>query len=87
HILLESTPKHLKKEEIVAAIRQEVPEIHQIHHIHMWELTSHLCAFTAHVEIDDVKVSQSEALRKRINAVLRERYHITHTNLQFESKK
>lgn len=87
HILLESTPKHLKKEEIVAAIQQAVPEVHRIHHIHMWELTSHLCAFTAHVEIDDVKVSQSEDLRTRINTVLRESYHITHTNLQFECKK
>ena len=87
HILLESTPKHLNKEEIVSAIQKEVPEIHRMHHIHMWELTSHLCAFTAHVEIDDVPVSQSEELRKRINTVLREGYHITHTNLQFECRK
>ncbi len=87
HILLESTPKHLKKEEVIEAIQREVPEIHHIHHIHMWELTSHLCAFTAHVEIDDISISQSETLRKRINNVLREHFHITHTNLQFECQK
>ncbi|OGQ04595.1 MAG: hypothetical protein A2W61_02900 [Deltaproteobacteria bacterium RIFCSPLOWO2_01_44_7] len=87
HILLESTPKHLSKNQIIATIKKELPEIHHLHHIHMWELTSGLCAFTAHIEIDDVTVSESEKIRKKVNTVLRERFHITHTNLQFECKK
>lgn len=87
HILLESTPKHLSLEEIVAAVKKEVPQVHNIHHIHMWELSSKMCLFTAHVETDDVRVSESEVLRKKVNHVLREHFHITHTNLQFECRK
>jgi len=87
HILLESTPKHLSQEKIVAMIKKEMPDIHNIHHIHMWELTSGLCAFTAHVEIEDVTISESETLRQKLNTILRERFSITHTNLQFECRK
>lgn len=87
HILLESTPKHLSEEEILRTIKREIPEIHNIHHVHMWELTSKLCTLTAHVEIEDIKISDSEVLRKKINLLLKEHFHITHTNLQFECKK
>lgn len=84
HILLESTPKHLSMEEIVATIKKEMPEIKDIHHIHIWELTSQLCAFTAHVSVGDVRLSESDGLRKRMNELLKGHFHITHTNLQFE---
>lgn len=87
HILLESTPKHLSVKTIVTTLKQEIPKLHQIDHIHIWELTSKVCAFTAHVQIEDIKVSETEDLRSLINHVLQEHFHITHTNLQFECKK
>lgn len=87
HILLESTPKHLSAEAIAGAIRQAIPAIHGIHHIHIWELTSKVCALTAHVVIADCPVSESENLRQQINKLLASNFHITHTNLQFECRK
>lgn len=87
HILLESKPKHLSPKEIAAALRKEIPGIHGVHHIHIWELTSELYAFTAHIEIENIRISESEQLHKQINQLLCERYHITHTNLQFECKR
>lgn len=87
HILLESTPKHLSAETISAAIRQEIPAIHNLHHIHVWELTSKVCALTAHVVIADCTISASENIRRQINQLLASQFHITHTNLQFECEK
>lgn len=87
HILLESTPKHLSAEAIAAALQKEIPAIHNIHHIHVWELTSKVCALTAHVVIADCTISASENIRRQINQLLASQFHITHTNLQFECEK
>lgn len=84
HILLESTPKHISQEEIVKTVRQEIPKILDIHHIHIWELTSGVCALTAHVAIPNIQLNESDALREKMNTLLEARFGITHTNLQFE---
>lgn len=86
HILLESTPKHISQEKIISELKTALPEISDIHHVHIWELTSKVCALTAHVVIADCPVSDSEILRRKINALLKEHCNITHTNLQFECK-
>jgi Co/Zn/Cd efflux system component len=41
-------------------------------------------ALTDSVVIDDCKVSKSEELLAKINNILKERFHIEHTNIQFE---
>ena len=84
HILLESKPKHLSTEKIVTTIKKEIPEVLDIHHIHIWELASQLCALTAHVAVADITLSQSDRLREKMNGLLKQHFHITHTNLQFE---
>lgn len=87
HILLESTPRHLSSNEITTFLKEKLPQIDDIHHIHIWELTSGVTALTAHVVIEDCKISDSEDLRKNINTLLTQKFQISHTNLQFESKK
>lgn len=84
HILLESTPKHLNQEEMIGLIKKEISEIKDVHHIHVWELTSGVCSLTAHISVSDIKLSESDTLRKRVNQILEQYFGITHTNLQFE---
>lgn len=87
HILLESTPKHISVEDLTSTLRQAIPQIKDLHHIHIWELTSQMPALTAHVVVEDLKISESEAIRNQVNTILQQRYGITHTNLQFECRR
>lgn len=87
HILLESTPQHIDQEKIKEYIQSNIAAVHDVHHLHVWELTSHVCSMTAHVVIDNVSIAESEIIRRDINHLLKKEFHISHTNLQFECKK
>ena len=41
-------------------------------------------SLTAHIVIEDCKVSTANELLEKINKLLEERFHIEHTNIQFE---
>ncbi len=84
-ILLQSMPRHLTHDAIRRAIMDEVPEVHDVHHIHVWELTSHMYVMTAHAEVDDMPLSSVAAIRERVQTVLADRFCITHADIQFET--
>lgn len=86
-ILLQSTPKHLSHEKIAGALKEEISEIQSVHHIHVWELTSKMYIMTAHVEVADMMLGEVTALRSRAQEALARRFHITHADLQFETKE
>ena len=86
-ILLQSTPRHLRHDRIAAALAEGVAGIRGVHHIHVWELTSRMYVMTAHVEVDDMLLSESEAIRIKALDLLARRFGITHANLEFESKR
>jgi len=85
NILMESTPKHIRLDEVQSALKKEIPEIRKIHDMHVWEITSNMYSMTAHFIIPDVRVSEGRQIIERANKVLSERFHIEHTNLQLES--
>lgn len=85
NILLEATPKHLDIDEMVSFIKRRVPGVKAIHHVHVWVITSHMYAMTAHVIVEDITVNQSHKILDRINELLEEQFDISHTNIQFET--
>jgi cobalt-zinc-cadmium efflux system protein len=83
-ILLESVPKHMKLEEIRAAMKA-VDGVLEVHDLHVWTITSRMYALTAHVRLrEDLPVSQTEELGCRLQKLLDERWEINHATLQFE---
>lgn len=86
NILLESTPKHLDIDEAIRTLKQEIPAIHEVHHVHAWTIASSLYALTAHIVIDDCSISASHEILHKVNHLLKEKFHIAHTNIQFECK-
>lgn len=86
NILLESTPKHLDIDEMIKTIKAEIPGIHEVHHVHAWTIASGLYTMTAHVVIDDCSISKSNEILHKVNNLLKEKFHIAHTNIQFECK-
>lgn len=83
--LLEATPKHMDPEEIQNELRSEFSQIVRIHDFHVWEITSHLFAMTAHVEAKISSLKDSEELINKINFFIREKYGIGHTTFQIET--
>jgi cobalt-zinc-cadmium efflux system protein len=82
-ILLESVPKHIKIDEVVAAIKG-VPGVQDVHDIHIWTITSGLNALSAHLRIEDQTVSRSAEIVEAVNQHLAQDFDIRHTTLQLE---
>jgi cobalt-zinc-cadmium efflux system protein len=84
-ILNESTPKeidHIEVENFLKAI----PEIKNIHHLHIWKLSSNNIALTAHLVIVDQLVSQSFLIIHRVEKELLEKFGINHPTFQIEAE-
>jgi cobalt-zinc-cadmium efflux system protein len=83
HILLESTPKHIGLKEVVDGVKT-IEGVTDLHHVHLWTITSGIYALSAHILIEDQMTSRSSQILEDINRFLRERFNIDHTTIQFE---
>ncbi len=80
HILLDSVPKHLNKEEIEREIL-DTKGVIDVHDVHIWSLCSHVTLLSAHVVVDDS--SRIDEIRKELEEKLKN-YNISHMTFQFE---
>jgi cobalt-zinc-cadmium efflux system protein len=84
-IFLEATPKDINMEELLDELRK-IQGVKEVHHIHLWTITSGINAMSAHVLIDDRLISSSAHILKEIKSLLRNKYNIEHSTIQFECK-
>lgn len=82
-ILLEATPKGIDLAEVIREAKK-IKGVKDIHHIHLWTITSGIYSLSAHILIEDLLTSKSAQILDSINQLLRERFHIDHTTFQFE---
>jgi cobalt-zinc-cadmium efflux system protein len=83
NILLEGLPRGLKLKDVAGSMR-EVDGVLDVHDLHIWSLGSSTHALSCHVLIEDVPPSASDAVLRRLNGMLADRFHISHTTVQFE---
>ena len=83
NILLEGTPRGISLIEIRRTLAS-IDGVEDVHDLHVWSLGSNTHALASHVTIADIPPSESNLFLDRINVVLRERFRIHHTTLQFE---
>ena len=83
NILLEGTPRDCSLQEIRAGM-EGVEGVINVHDLHVWSLGSQSSALACHVTIADIPPSESNCILVKLNHVLREHFHITHTTIQFE---
>ena len=84
NILMQSTPGNLDLDEIKIYL-EKYPMIRNIHHVHCWQLQDHDILFEAHIETSqDLLLSETCALMKEVEEILRQKFNITHTTLQVE---
>jgi cobalt-zinc-cadmium efflux system protein len=80
-ILLESTPRDLDAEEIGRAM-VTVPDVEEVHDLHVWTITSGFQSLSAHVLV--APEADCHAKRRELDRMLAERFGLTHTTLQVE---
>ena len=83
NILLESTPKEVDLNEVIDEVKA-IEGVRDLHHVHLWTITSGIYALSAHVLIEDQMTSRSSQILGDINRFLRDRFNIDHTTIQFE---
>ena len=69
-IFLEATPKDINVEEMLDELRK-IQGVKDVHHLHLWTITSGINAMSAHVLIDDLLISSSAYILKEIKSLLR----------------
>jgi cobalt-zinc-cadmium efflux system protein len=84
NILLEGTPRNLQLGEVREAMAA-VDGVLNVHDLHVWSLGSKSHALASHVTIAEMPMSECGNILTCINSALRERFHITHTTIQFET--
>lgn len=84
NILLETAPKGMNIDEISYELTKAFPEIEEITDMHVWEITSNMYSFTAHIRINAGDYRQTKEVLDKINELLDQKYSIEHTTIQFE---
>ncbi|GAC1539319.1 MAG: cation diffusion facilitator family transporter [Myxococcales bacterium] len=86
-VLLEGFPAHLDFGDVSTALGG-VPGVAAVHDLHVWTITSGLVALSCHivVECQGPGCRSHDEVLTDAKAVLRDRFHIEHTTIQFESQ-
>jgi cobalt-zinc-cadmium efflux system protein len=80
-VLLESTPRGIDAVEVGRALAGH-DGVREVHDLHIWTITSGFPAMSAHVLVD--RGADCHRLRRELEAVLAERFGLTHTTLQVD---
>ncbi|MBF0227261.1 MAG: cation transporter [Desulfobacterales bacterium] len=84
-ILMNATPEGINLHLIQQSL-SEIENIIGVHYLHAWRISSSDIAFSCHLVVDDIRVSQTEEIVETINHVLLNKFGINHPILQFETK-
>lgn len=83
-MLMLFTPKHLSIKEVTAQILLN-KEVNNIHHIHLWQLNENEIHLEAHIDMNNnVKISDFQEIRMRLEEQLKEKFSINHITIQPE---
>ncbi len=82
HILLEGTPEWVDIEELEREIKGAVAGVIDVHHVHVWSLTSHHPVVTLHARVE--AQASPQLVLQEIKVFLARRYALEHSTIQLE---
>jgi cobalt-zinc-cadmium efflux system protein len=82
-VLLEASPRDLDPDEIGRTLASQ-DHVVEVHDLHVWEVTSDMPSLSAHVTVG--AGCDTQAHRRRLAALLKERFGIEHSTLQVEAR-
>ncbi len=84
-VLLESTPPGIDSADVERRIA-EIDGVAGVHDLHVWAIGSDSRALSAHVLLDDRRISEGAMILARLREVALERYAINHVTVQLEAE-
>lgn len=81
-ILMQSSPD-LDYDAIEHDLKQ-IDGVTAVHHVHAWMIDEHRIIFSAHLNCDDLPLSQVERIYSQVEKILHEKYNICHVTIQAE---
>ncbi|QDP71398.1 cation transporter [Legionella israelensis] len=81
HLLMEGAPFEVDIAEIIHGV-ERLGGVKELHHVHVWQVNEQLNALEAHVVVENHLDNAS--LKKEIKQLLKQKYHIGHSTLEFE---
>lgn len=86
-VLMLFTPSELPLEAIAKKIC-EIPEIDNVHHVHVWQLNEDETHLEAHIDFNkDILLSQFDEILEKIEELVFQEFGINHVNIQPEFGK
>lgn len=86
-ILMQGSPAGLDLD-LIRQDLEQIPEIANIHHVHIWNMDDQSVHFECHVDlVENIRISETDNIYYMIEKILRETYHIGHLTIQFEYHK
>jgi cobalt-zinc-cadmium efflux system protein len=82
-VLLEGVPRGLQVNDVRDAMAT-LGGIVAVHDLHVWMIGTGSLALSAHVLVDDRRVSEATQILREVDTMVRERFNISHVTLQFE---
>lgn len=83
YILMESAPKDFDFQGMLTAV-EDIEEVQDFHHIHVWRLDESRSALEAHVSINRDDLNSMEHIKSEIKHLLSQQFNVKHTTLEFE---
>lgn len=83
NILMECSPSQIDISEVRKDI-ESMPEVKDLHHVHMWTLSDNITLFEAHINVNNITISETKETRLKIEKLLSSKYKINHSTIQFE---
>lgn len=84
NIISQATPKGIEIDKIKTRLEM-LPEIHNIHHVHVWNLNDNDIYFESHVDLaNDIRISETEGVNSILKSILHKEFGIEHTTIQYE---
>jgi cobalt-zinc-cadmium efflux system protein len=82
HILLEGTPEDMDVAKLTADLQNNIAEVRDVHHVHVWSLTPQRSLMTLHVTVDND--SDQDVVLQKVNAFLGDHWRVEHATIQVE---
>jgi len=82
-VLMLKVPAHISLTALEKRLEQ-LPEVCDVHHIHLWQVDDHDLHFEAHVNTSLTTLQETAPLAKTMESLLQKECGINHVTLQFE---
>ncbi|QGT77744.1 cation diffusion facilitator family transporter [Guyparkeria halophila] len=81
--LMLGSPPNIDGQSVIETLRG-VDGVHDVHHVHLWQMQENAAALDCHVVVKEADWSRLEAIKADIKDRLKTRFDIGHSSLEFE---